>query len=87
MVAELIAGQKVHAIEPRSIAGCTYCTPQIASVGLTEEDAKKKGLKIKIGRFPFIGNGKAIALSLFSWHLLQLNQHLLFEVYNKYSQQ
>ena len=62
MVAELIAGQKVHAIEPRSIAGCTYCTPQIASVGLTEEDAKKKGLKIKIGRFPFIGNGKAIAL-------------------------
>ena len=62
MVAELIAGQKVHAIEPRAIAGCTYCTPQIASVGLTEEDAKKKGLKIKIGRFPFIGNGKAIAL-------------------------
>ena len=62
MVAELIAGQKVHAIEPRSIAGCTYCTPQIASVGLTEEEAKKKGLKIKIGRFPFIGNGKAIAL-------------------------
>jgi dihydrolipoamide dehydrogenase len=45
MVAELIAGQKVHAIEPRSIAGCTYCTPQIASVGLTEEDAKKKGSK------------------------------------------
>ena len=62
MVAELIAGQKVHAIEPRAIAGCTYCTPQIASVGLTEEEAKKKGLKIKIGRFPFIGNGKAIAL-------------------------
>lgn len=62
MVAELIAGQNVHAIEPRSIAGCTYCTPQIASVGLTEEEAKKKGLKIKIGRFPFIGNGKAIAL-------------------------
>jgi dihydrolipoamide dehydrogenase len=62
LVAELIAGQNVHAIEPRSIAGCTYCTPQIASVGLTEEEAKKKGLKIKIGRFPFIGNGKAIAL-------------------------
>jgi len=62
LVAELIAGQKVHAIEPRTIAGCTYCTPQIASVGLTEEEAKKKGLKIKIGRFPFIGNGKAIAL-------------------------
>ena len=62
MVAELIAGKKVHTIDPSSIAGCTYCNPQIASVGLTEEDAKKKGLNIKVGRFPFIGNGKAIAL-------------------------
>ena len=62
MVAELIAGKKVHAVDPSSIAGCTYCNPQIASVGLTEEEALKKGLNIKIGRFPFIGNGKAIAL-------------------------
>ena len=62
MVAELIAGKDVHAVDPSSIAGCTYCNPQIASVGLTEEDAKEKGLNIKVGRFPFIGNGKAIAL-------------------------
>ena len=62
MVAELIAGKEVHTVDPNSIAGCTYCNPQIASVGLTEEEAQKKGLKIKVGRFPFIGNGKAIAL-------------------------
>ena len=62
MVAELIAGKEVHTVDPRSIAGCTYCNPQIASVGLTEEEAQKKGLHVKVGRFPFIGNGKAIAL-------------------------
>ena len=45
-----------------NIPGCTYCHPQIASVGITEAQAKEKGLKIKVGRFPFIGNGKAIAL-------------------------
>ncbi len=63
MVAELIAGQKdVHPVRPESIAGCTYCQPQIASVGLTEARAKEQGLDIRVGRFPFIGNGKAIAL-------------------------
>ena len=62
MVAEIIAGKHTHPVDPNSIAGCTYCHPQIASVGLTEEEANKKGLKVKIGRFPFIGNGKAIAL-------------------------
>ena len=63
MVAELIAGKNnVHPVSPDSIAGCTYCQPQVASVGLTEAQAKEKGLKIKVGRFPFIGNGKAIAL-------------------------
>ena len=62
MVAELIAGQQPHAVDPDSIAGCTYCQPQIASVGLTEAQAKEKGHDIKVGRFPFIGNGKAIAL-------------------------
>ncbi|MFT7390563.1 MAG: dihydrolipoamide dehydrogenase [Paracoccaceae bacterium] len=62
MVAELIAGQHPHAVEPGSIAGCTYCHPQIASVGMTEEKAKASGREIKVGRFPFIGNGKAIAL-------------------------
>ena len=62
MVAELIAGGHPHAVDPASIAGCTYCHPQIASVGLTEAKAKEAGYKIKVGRFPFIGNGKAIAL-------------------------
>ena len=62
MVAEKIAGKKVHAIKPNSIAGCTYCHPQVASVGLTEEKAKEAGYKIKVGKFPFIGNGKAVAL-------------------------
>ncbi|MFY9240202.1 MAG: dihydrolipoyl dehydrogenase, partial [Roseovarius sp.] len=62
MVAELIAGGHPHPVKPESIAGCTYCHPQIASVGLTEAKAKDAGLKIKVGRFPFMGNGKAIAL-------------------------
>ena len=63
MVAELIAGKnKVHPVKPESIAGCTYCHPQVASVGYTEAQAKEKGYKVKVGRFPFIGNGKAIAL-------------------------
>ena len=62
MVAELISGGHPHPVRPDSIAGCTYCHPQIASVGMTEAQAKEKGYKIKVGRFPFIGNGKAIAL-------------------------
>ena len=62
MVAEKIAGQKPHAVSADSIAGCTYCHPQIASVGVTEAQAKEQGLDIKVGRFPFMGNGKAIAL-------------------------
>ena len=62
MVAELIAGGSPHPVKPESIAGCTYCSPQIASVGLTEAKAKAAGHDIKVGRFPFIGNGKAIAL-------------------------
>ncbi|MBE9477486.1 MAG: dihydrolipoyl dehydrogenase, partial [Proteobacteria bacterium] len=62
MVAELIAGQNPHPVKPESIAGCTYCHPQIASVGYTEAAAKEKGYDIKVGRFPFAGNGKAIAL-------------------------
>jgi len=62
MVAEKIAGQKVHPVKPESIAGCTYCQPQVASVGLTEAKAKEAGYELKVGRFPFMGNGKAIAL-------------------------
>lgn len=60
---EKIAGQKdVHPMKKENIPGCTYCTPQIASIGLTEAKAKEAGHKIKVGRFPFIGNGKAIAM-------------------------
>jgi len=60
---EKIAGYDgVHPFETHNIPGCTYCRPQIASVGLTEDAAKDKGRKVKVGRFPFIGNGKAIAL-------------------------
>ena len=62
MVAELIAGLHPHAVKPGSIAGCTYCYPQIASVGMTEQKAKDAGFTLKVGHFPFIGNGKAIAL-------------------------
>ena len=62
MVADMIAGKPVHPIKPGSIAGCTYCHPQVASVGLTEARAKEAGFEVKVGRFPFIGNGKAIAL-------------------------
>ena len=62
MVADLIAGRAVHPVKPETIAGCTYCHPQVASVGFTESKAKELGYEIKVGRFPFIGNGKAIAL-------------------------
>ncbi len=59
---EHIAGHRVHPLDPKSVPGCTYCHPQVASVGYTEAQAKEKGHTIKVGRFPFIGNGKAIAL-------------------------
>jgi dihydrolipoamide dehydrogenase len=68
IVAEAIAqalGNKdvhPHAMDVRNIPGCTYCHPQIASVGLTEAKAKEAGYEVKVGMFPFIGNGKAIAL-------------------------
>ena len=61
-VAEQIAGNHPHPVRPESIAGCTYCHPQIASVGLTEAKARALGHDVKVGRFPFMGNGKAIAL-------------------------
>ncbi|MBI1185914.1 MAG: dihydrolipoyl dehydrogenase [Alphaproteobacteria bacterium] len=59
---EAIAGKQPHPMIKERIPGCTYSHPQIASVGLTEEAAKKAGREIKVGRFPFVGNGKAIAL-------------------------
>jgi dihydrolipoamide dehydrogenase len=62
IAAEAIAGGHPHAMDPRNIPGCTYCHPQVASVGLTEAKAKEAGHSVKVGNFPFIGNGKAIAL-------------------------
>ncbi len=62
LVAEHIAGHKTKPINRQRIPGCTYSLPQIASVGLTEEKAKEMGINIKVGKFPFLANGKAIAL-------------------------
>ncbi|MBN8839750.1 MAG: dihydrolipoyl dehydrogenase, partial [Sphingomonadales bacterium] len=62
IAAEAIAGKHPHAMDPLNIPACTYCHPQIASVGLTEAKAKEAGYQVKVGNFPFIGNGKAIAL-------------------------
>jgi dihydrolipoamide dehydrogenase len=59
---EKIAGMDAHPIDKNKIPGCTYCHPQIASVGMTEQAAKDAGHTLKVGRFPFMGNGKAIAL-------------------------
>ena len=59
---EKIAGLDPHPLVKERIPGCTYCHPQIASVGLTEKRAQEAGRKVKVGRFPFVGNGKAIAL-------------------------
>ncbi len=59
---EKIAGEPVHPIDWTNIPGCTYCRPQVASVGWTEAKAKEAGRAVKVGRFPFIGNGKAIAM-------------------------
>jgi len=63
VAAEAIAGYKgVHPMDKGNIPGCTYSRPQVASVGMTEAQAKEAGRKVKVGKFPFIGNGKAIAL-------------------------
>ena len=59
---ELAHRQHPHALDPKNIPGCTYCRPQVASVGLTEAAAKEAGYEVKVGKFPAIGNGKAIAL-------------------------
>ncbi len=62
IAAEAIAGGHPHPMDPLNIPGCTYCHPQVASVGLTEAKARDAGHEVKVGNFPFIGNGKAIAL-------------------------
>ena len=63
-IAQALGNKDVHphAMDVRNIPGCTYCHPQVASVGLTEAKAKEAGHEVKVGNFPFIGNGKAIAL-------------------------
>jgi dihydrolipoamide dehydrogenase len=63
-IAQALGNKDVHphAMDAKNIPGCTYCHPQVASVGLTEAKAKDAGYKVKVGKFPFIGNGKAIAL-------------------------
>jgi dihydrolipoamide dehydrogenase len=62
IAAEHIGGAHPHPMDKANIPGCTYCHPQVASVGLTEAKAKEAGHAVKVGKFPFIGNGKAIAL-------------------------
>ena len=63
IVVESMSGKAPsHKFDPWNVPGCTYSHPQVASVGMTEEKAKASGRKIKVGKFPFIGNGKAIAL-------------------------
>lgn len=58
---EKIAGQHIEALDYGNIPGCTYCSPEVASVGLTEAQAKEQGLEIKVGKFPFSASGKASA--------------------------
>ncbi|HMI18641.1 MAG TPA: dihydrolipoyl dehydrogenase, partial [Sphingomonas sp.] len=63
-IAQALGNKDVHphAMDALNIPGCTYCRPQVASVGLTEAKAKDAGYEVKVGKFPFIGNGKAIAM-------------------------
>jgi dihydrolipoamide dehydrogenase len=63
-IAQELGNRQVHphSTDPKNIPGCTYCRPQVASVGMTEAKAKEAGHEVKVGKFPFIGNGKAIAL-------------------------
>ena len=61
VAAEHIAGQGHHTVDYSNIPNCTYCHPEVASVGLTEEQAKEQGLDIEVGKFPWVGNGRAVA--------------------------
>lgn len=60
---EAITGKNLNAVDYSNVPGCTYCQPQVASVGLTEEKAREKGLELKIGRYPFRSHGKAVAIA------------------------
>ena len=61
IAAEHLAGEKPHALDKMNIPGCTYCQPQVASVGYTERALKEKGIEYKVGKLPFVANGKAVA--------------------------
>lgn len=61
-VEKIVGLNDIHPLAKNNIPGCTYCMPQVASVGLTEQAAREKGYELKVGRFPYMGNGKAIAL-------------------------
>ncbi len=61
-VAEQVAGLNVHSIKKDRIPSCTYCDPEVASIGLTEKEAIEKGFEFKVGLFPFSANGKALAM-------------------------
>ena len=62
LVSEFIAEKQVSALDTNNIAGCTYCSPQIASVGLTEKQAVDRGFAVNVGKFPYVANGKALAI-------------------------
>lgn len=62
MCVDAIAGKKVHPIDITKIPGCTYCRPQVASVGYTEARAREAGYKVRVGKFPLMANGKALAM-------------------------
>lgn len=62
MVAEILAGKTVHPVDPNRVPRCTYSSPQVASLGLTESEARTAGHEVKIGKFPFRANGKALGL-------------------------
>jgi len=62
LVAEIIAGQRPHPVDYGNVPSCTYCRPQIASIGLTQAKAKEGGRELAVGKFPFTASGKAVAL-------------------------
>jgi len=63
VAAEHLAGKETHPVDYGNVPGCTYCQPQVASIGLTEKQANEKGYKVKVGKFPFLASGKAVAIN------------------------
>ena len=63
VAAEHLAGKDTHPVDYGNVPGCTYCQPQVASIGMTEKQATEKGYKVRVGRFPFLAIGKAVAIN------------------------